>query len=168
MLNITHCSVQFSSVQSLSCVQLFATPWITAHQASLSITNSRSSLRHVHRVSDAIQPSHPLLSPSPPIPNPSQPSESFPMSQFFTSGGQNIGVSALASVLPMNIQGWFPLGLTGLIMTTGKTLALARWNLVGKVMSLCFNMLSRFVIAFLPRSKCLLISCLQWFGVPRK
>ena len=73
-------SVQFSSVQSLSCVWLFATPWITAHQASLSITNSRSLLKlipeftqtHVCQVSDAIQPSHPLSSPSPPAPNPSQ------------------------------------------------------------------------------------------------
>ena len=64
--------IQFSSVQLLSRVQLFATPWIAAHQASLSITNSQSSLTHVHRVSDAIQPSHPLSSPSPPAPNPSQ------------------------------------------------------------------------------------------------
>ena len=63
----------FSSVQSLSRVQLFATPWIAAHQASLSITNSWSSPKtHVHRVSDAIQPSHPLSSPSSPVPNPSQ------------------------------------------------------------------------------------------------
>ena len=66
-------SVQFSSVHLLSHVQLFATPWIAARQASLSITNSWSSLRlNVHRVSDAIQPSHPLLSPFPPAPNPSQ------------------------------------------------------------------------------------------------
>ena len=67
-------SVQFSSVQSLSRVRLFVTPWIAARQASLSITNSWSSLRltHVHQVSDAIQPSHPLSSPSPPAPNPSQ------------------------------------------------------------------------------------------------
>ena len=63
---------QFSSVQSLSRVRLFATPWITALQASLSITNSWSSPTHVHQVSDAIQPSHPLLFPSPPAPNPSQ------------------------------------------------------------------------------------------------
>ena len=63
---------QFSSVQSLSHVRLFATPWISARQSSLSITNSRSSLRlNVHRVSDAIQPSHPLPSPSP-APSPSQ------------------------------------------------------------------------------------------------
>ena len=61
--------VQFSSVQSLSRVRLFATPWIAACQASLSITSSQT---HVHRVSDAIQPSHPLSSPSPPAPTPSQ------------------------------------------------------------------------------------------------
>ena len=62
----------FSSVQSLSHVQLFATPWTATCQASLSIINSRGSLTHVHRVADAIQPSHPLSSPSPPAPNPSQ------------------------------------------------------------------------------------------------
>ena len=116
------------------------------------------------------------------------------MSQFFTSGDQRIGVSAIASVLPMNIQDWFPLGLTGWIslqskglsrvfsnttvqkhqffdvlygptlhpyMTTGETIALTGRNFVGKVMSLLFNMLSRLVITFLPRNKCLLISCLQ-------
>ena len=58
--------ISFSSVQSLSHVRLFATPWTAAHQASLSITNSQSLLKHVHWVSDAIQPSHPLLSPFPP------------------------------------------------------------------------------------------------------
>ena len=123
-------------------------------------------------------------------------SGSYPVSQFFTSGGQSIGVSALASVLPVNIQDWFPIGWTGWIsllfkgltrvfsnttvqrhqcwhsaffivqlshphMTTGKTIALTRRTFVGKVMSLLFNVLSRFVIAFLPRSKCLLISWLQ-------
>ena len=62
----------FSSIQLLSHVRLFATPWITAHQASLSITNSWTHQTHVHRVGDAIQPSHPLSSPSPPAPNPSQ------------------------------------------------------------------------------------------------
>ena len=59
---------------------------------------------HVHQVSDAIQPSHPLLSPSPLAPNPSQ-HQSFPMSQLFTSGGQSTGVSALASFLPKKSQG---------------------------------------------------------------
>ena len=127
------------------------------------------------------------------------------MSQIFTSGGQNIGVSASVSVLPMNTQDRSPLGWTGWIslpmdwldllavqgtlksllqrhslkisilrhlafftvqlshpyMTTGKTIALTRQTFVGKVMSLLLNMLSRLVINFLPRSKCLLISWLQ-------
>ena len=74
-------------------------------------------------------------------------SESFQMSQFFASGGQSIGVSASASVLPMNI-----LQLSHPHMTTGKTIALTRWTFVGKVTSLLFNMLSRLVITFLPRS----------------
>ena len=130
-----------------------------------------------HRVGDAIQPSHPLSSPSPPAPVP--PSiRVFPMSQLFAWGGQSIGVSALASFLPKNTQDWSPLEWTGWIslqskglsrvfsnttlqkhqfrpsafftvqfshpyMTTGKTLALTRWTLVGKVISLLLNMLSR-------------------------
>ena len=68
---------------------------------------------HVHQVSDAIQPSHPLLSPSPVALNLFPASGSFPVSQLFISGDQSIGASTL--VLPMNIQDWFPLGLTGLI-----------------------------------------------------
>ena len=119
------------------------------------------------------------------------------MSWLFASGSQSFGALASASVLPVNVQGWFPLGLTGLIvllskrlsrvpssiiihkhwffgaqpslwsnshipyMTTGKTIALTTRTSVGKVMSLLFNMLSRLVIVFLPRSKCLLISWLQ-------
>ena len=136
------------------------------------------------------------------------------MSWFFALGGQSTGVSASASVLPMNTQDWFPLGWTGWIsleskalsrvlsnqirsdqslshvrffatpwitvqklqfftaqlylwpnshpcMTIGKTISLTRWNFVGKVMSLIFNMLLRLIIAFLPRSKHLLISWLQ-------
>ena len=78
---------------------------------------------HIHRVGDGIQPSHPLLSPSPPTFNLSQASGSFLMSQFFTSGGQSIGVSASTSVLPMNIQDWFPLGLTGLLSLQFKGLS---------------------------------------------
>ena len=125
-------------------------------------------------------------------------SGSFPRTEFFTSDGQSIGASASASVLPMNIQDWFPLRLTGLISLLSKELSsllqhhsskasvlwssasfmvptltsihdywknhsLTRQTFVGKVMSLLFNMLSlsRLVIAFLPRSKCLLISWLQ-------
>ena len=68
---------------------------------------------HVHWVSDAIQPSHPLLPPSPFALNLCRHQGLFQW--VFVSGGQSIGVSASVSVLPMNIQGWFPLGLTGLI-----------------------------------------------------
>ena len=75
---------------------------------------------HVHRVSDTIQPSHPLSSPSSPAPNPSQHQGSFPMSQLFAWGGQSIGVSASASVLPMNTQDWSPLGWTGWISLQSK------------------------------------------------
>ena len=114
-------------------------------------------------------------------------------SNKFPSGGQSIGVSASTSVLPMNIQDWFPLGWISLqskglksllqhcsskasvlqhsaffivqlshpYMTTGKTIVLTRLTFVGKVMSLLFNMLSRLVITFLPRSKHPLISWLQ-------
>ena len=77
---------------------------------------------HVHWVSDAIQPSHLLLPPSPS--SQSLPaSGSFPMSRLFASGGQSTGASASATVLPMTIQGWFPLGLTGLISLQSKGLS---------------------------------------------
>ena len=76
---------------------------------------------HVHQVSDAIQPSHPLFSP---CPQSFPASGSFQISQFFASGGKSIRVSALPSVLPMNIQDWFPLGLTGLISLQSKGLSL--------------------------------------------
>ena len=75
---------------------------------------------HIHWVSDAIQSFHPLSSRSPLVFNLSQHQSFFPMSRLFTSGGQIIGASASASVLPMNIQGWFPLGLTGLISLLSK------------------------------------------------
>ena len=73
----------------------------------------------VHWVSDAIQPSHLLSPPSPPALNLSQ-RWVFPTSRLFASGGHSIGASA--SVLPMNIQGWFPLGKTGLISLSSKSL----------------------------------------------
>ena len=77
---------------------------------------------HVHRVSDAVQPSNPLSSPSPPACYLSQ-HQSFPVSQLFTSGGQSIGVSALASVLPKNTQDWSPLEWTGWISLQSKGLS---------------------------------------------
>ena len=110
--------VQFHSVQSLSHVRLFATPWTAAHQASLSITNSRSLLK-LKSIESVMPSSHLIL--CRPLPSCLQSfpaSGSFPMSQFFASGCQSIRVSASASasVLPMNIQAWLPLGLTGLIL----------------------------------------------------
>ena len=106
----------FSSVQSLSHVLLFVTPWTAAHQASLSITNSQSLLKLMSI--ELVMPSNHLILCCPLLLLHSVfPSIGFfPVSQFFESGGQSIGVSASASVLPMNIQDWFPLGLTGLIL----------------------------------------------------
>ena len=111
------------SVQSLSRVRLFATPWITARQASLSITNSRSSLK-LMSIESVMPSSHlilcrPLLL-LPPIP----PSiRVFSNESVFAWGGQSIGVSALASVLPMNMQDWSPLGWTSWISLQSKGLS---------------------------------------------
>ena len=93
-----------------------ATPWIAACQASLSITNSQGLLKL--RSIRSVMPSNHLSSSVIPLSSCLQSfpaSGSFPMRQFFASCGQNVGVSASASVLQVNIQGWFPLGLTGLI-----------------------------------------------------
>ena len=108
-------SLILSSVQLLSRVRLFATSWTAARQASLSITNSRSLLKLMS--TESVMPSNHFI---PVIPFASRlqsfpESGSIPVSQFFASGGQSIGVSASASVLPMNIQDWFPLELTGMI-----------------------------------------------------
>ena len=123
-------------------------------------------------------------------------SRSFPMSWLFASGGQSIGASTWALVLPVSIQDWFPFRIVWLdllavhgalksflahhnskhqlrhsaffmvqlsypYMITGNTIALTGWTFVSIVMSLLFNMLARFVIAFLLKSKCLLVSWLQ-------
>ena len=173
-----------------------AIPWAAAHRASLSfsLTFGVCSFMSIKLVMlpDHLLLCHPLL-----LPSVFTATGSFSVSQLFASCAQTIGASASASVLPMNIQDWFPLGLTGLIslqskglsrvfssttiqkhqflaaqlslrvhvshpyMTTGKTIALTIQSFVGKVMSLLFNMLSRFVIAFLPRIKRHLISWLQ-------
>ena len=77
---------------------------------------------HVHWVSDAIQPSRPLSSPSPPAPIPSQ-HQSFSMSQLFSWGGQSTGISALASFLPKNTQGWSPSEWTAWISLQSKGLS---------------------------------------------
>ena len=187
-------SLQFSSVSQL-CLTLCdpmncSTPGLPVHHQLPEFTQT-----HVHWVDDAIQRSHPLSSPSPPALNPSQ-NQGFQMSHLFASGGQSIGVSASAAVLPMNIQDWFPLGWTGWItlqskglksflqhhssrapilqhspffiiqlshpyMPIVKTIALTRWAVVSKVISLLFGRVARLVIAFLPRSKHILISWLH-------
>ena len=151
---------------------------------------------HVHWVGDAIQPSHPLSSPSPPALNLFQhqglsnesalsirwpefwsfsfnisPSNEHPGLISFTMDWLDLLAvqgtlksllqhhSSKASILPLSA--FFIVQLSHPYMTTGKTIALTRRTFVGKVMSLLFNMLSRLVITFLPRSKCLLISWLQ-------
>ena len=115
--------LQFSSVQPLSHVRLFATPWIAARQASLSITNSQSSLRFTS-IESGIPSSHLILCrPFSSCPQSLPASGSFPMSQLFAWGGQSIGVSDSASVLPMNTQDWSPLGWTGWIYFQSKGLS---------------------------------------------
>ena len=112
-------SVTISSVQLLSHVLLFATPWTAAHQVSLFITNSRSLLKL--RSIEPVMPSNHLILCRPLLhPLSIFPSIRFFSNEFFTSGGQIIGVSASASVLPMNIQDWFPLGWTGWISLQSK------------------------------------------------
>ena len=186
-----------SSLQSLSHVQLFATPGTAAHQASLSITNSRSLLKLMSIKS--VMPSnhlilcHPLLLPPSIFPSirvfandsllcirwPDYWSFSFNISPSNEYSGlisfrmdwfDNLAIqgtlksllqhhSSKASVLWRSV--FFIVQLSHPYMTTGKTIALTKWTFVSKVMSLLFNMLSRFVITFLPRSKHLLISWLQ-------
>ena len=184
-------SVQFSPSHVWLCNSMdCSTPSLPVHHQLLEFTQTQ-----VYRVDDVIQPSHPVI----PLSSCLQSfpaSGSFQMSQFFISGGPSIGVSASASVLPVNTQCWFPSELTSWIsavqgtlksllqhcsskgsilwcsaffivqlsypyMTTRKLIALTKRTFVDKVMSLLFDMLSRLVIAFLPRSKCLLISGLQ-------
>ena len=113
--------IQFSSVAQ-SCLTLCdpmncSTPGLPDHHQLPETTQT-----HVYRVGDAIQPSHPLSSPSLLAPNPSQHQGLFPLSQLFT-WGQSIGVSALASVLPMNTQDWSPLEWTGWISFQSKGLS---------------------------------------------
>ena len=188
---------QFSSVQSLSCVWLFATPWIAAHQASLSITNSESSLR-LTSIESVMPSSHlilcrpllllPLIPPSIRVfSNESALRMRWPKYWSFSfSISPSKGIPELISFRMdwldlLAVQGtlksllqhhsskvsilrhsaFFTVQLSHPYMTTGKTIALTRWTLVGKVMSLLLNMLSRLFITFLPRSKLLLISWLQ-------
>ena len=121
-LGQVHCRIQFSSVRTLSRVRLFATPLTAARQSFLSTPNPQELAQtQIHWVSD-VNPT--ILSSVVPFSclQSFPASGSFPTSQFFASGGQNIGVSASASVLSMNIQGWFPVGLTSLISLLSKRL----------------------------------------------
>ena len=110
----------FSSVQSLSCVRLFVTPWTAARQASLSITNTQSLLKLMSI--ELVMPSNHLILCHPLLLLPSI----FPNIRVFSNesvlpiSGQSIGVSASASVLPVNIQDWFPLGWTAWISLLSK------------------------------------------------
>jgi len=179
--------------QSLSCIQLFATPWTAAHQASLSITNSWSLLKLMSI--ESVMPSNHLifccllLLPSVflslrvfskesvlSIRWPKDCSFSFSLSPSNEYSGlisfriDWLDLLAVQGTLKSLLQhrsskasvlccsGFFMVQLSHPYMTTGKTIALTRWTFVGKVMSLLFNMLSRLVIAFLPRSRHLLIS----------
>ena len=190
-------SVQFSSVQSLSHVQLFVTPWTAACQASLSKTNCQNLPKLLSI--ESVMPSnhlilcHPLLllhSIFPSIwtfsnesalrirwpkywsfsfnisPSNEHPGLiSFRMDWLDLLAAQGTLKSLLQQQSSKSSIPWhsafFIVQLSHPFMTTGKNIALTRWTFADKVMSLLFNMLSRLVITFLPRSKCLLISRLQ-------
>ena len=199
MLFISHLFsyIAISSIQSLSHVWLFVTPWTIICQVSLSITKSRSLLKLTSI--ELVMPfnhlilCHPLQLLTSIFPS----IRSFPMSQFFcvrwpkywsfsvsiSPSNEHSGLISfridwfhlltIQMILKSLLQhhslkasilwcsAFFMVQLSQPYMNTGKTIALTRWNFVEKVMSLLFNMLSRLVITFLPRSKCLLISWLK-------
>ena len=190
-----HSSVQFSSVTQ-SCLTLcdpmnHSTPGLPVHHKLPEFT-----LTHAHRVSDAIQPSHPLLAPFSPSPNPSQHQGLFQQvnssmrwpkywSFSFSISPSNehpglisfridwLDLLAVQGTLKSLLQhhsskasifrcsAFFTVQFSQPYMTTGKTITLTKWTFVDKVVSLLFNMLSRLVKTFLPRSKRLLILWLQ-------
>ena len=194
-------TLQFSSVQSLSRVQLFVTPWTAPRQASLSSTNSQSLLKLMSI--ELVMPSNhlilcwPLLLLPPIFPSirvfssesglPIRSTKYWSFSFSISPSNEHSGPitfrmdwldllavqgtlkslfqhhSSKASIL--QCSAFFIVQLSHPYMTTGKTIALMRQTFVGKVMSLLFNMLSRLVITFLSRSKCLFISWLQSLSV---
>ena len=154
--------IWFSSVAQ-SCLTLcdpmnISTPGLPVHHQLPEVTQT-----HVHWVGDAIQPSHPVSPPSPSAVNHSQHQDLF---KWVSSSHQ------VAQVLEFQFQHQSFQWIFRTDFPTGKTVALTRWTLVGKVMSLLFNMLSRLIIIFLPRNKHLLIPWLshrlQWFWSLRK
>ena len=188
VISLSSFAIRISSVQLLSYVWLFATPWTAAHQASLSITNSRSLLKLMSI--KLVMPSNHLilcrllLLPPSIFPSirvfsnesvvhigwPKYWSFSFSISPSHEYSGQIsfrmdwLDLLAVQGTLKDLLQyysskasilrcsAFFVVQFSHPYITTGKTRALTRWTFVGKVMSLVFNMLSRFVIAFLPRS----------------
>ena len=176
--------MMLSSVQSLSCIWLcnpmdYSMPGFPVHHQILEFTQT-----HVHWVGDAFQPSHPLLYPSPPAFNLSQHQGIFKwvsslhqvakvflgLISFRVDLLDLLAVQGTLKSLPQHHSSktsilwcsvFFIVQLSHPYMTTGNTIGLTRRTFVGKVMSLLFNMLSRLVITFLPRSKHLLISWLQ-------
>ena len=188
------CCLSYGSVQSLSCVRLFATPWTAACQASLSVTNSQSLLKLMSI--ESVMPSnhltlcHPLLL----LPSifasirvfsndsalhirwPKYWSLSFSISPSSEYSGlisfriHWLDLLAVQGTLKSLLQhhsskasilqrsAFFIVQVSHPYRTTGKTIAWTRQTFVGKILSLLFNMLSRLIITFLPRSKCLLIS----------
>ena len=175
------CAKVLQSCPTLCDPMNHSTPGLPVHHQLLEFSQT-----HVHRVHDAIQPSHPLWSTSPPAPNPSQhqslsnestlcmrwpkywsfsfsiiPSKEIPGLIFRMDWLDLLAVQGtLKSLLQHNSSkasilqrsAFLTVQLSHPYMTTGKTIALTRRTLVGKVMSLLLNMLSRLVIAFLPRS----------------
>ena len=111
----------FVVVQLLSCVPLFAIPWTSAYQVSLSFTISQSCSNSCPLILRCYLTISSSLTSFSSCPQSSPASRSFPVSRLFAPGGQNTGVSASASALSMNMQGWFLLGLTGLISLQEKT-----------------------------------------------
>ena len=117
-----HWKTERKSVQFFSHVWFFATPWTAAHQASLSITNSRSPPKPMSI--ELVMPSHHLFLSRPLfLLSILSTKGSLPMSQLFVSGGQNIGVPVSTSVFTMNTQNWYPLGWTGWISLQSKGLS---------------------------------------------
>ena len=189
--------VPFSSVQSLSHVRLFVTPWTAARQTSLSITNCRSPPKPMSI--ESVMPSNHLILCCPLLLLPSilprnrvfssewalhirwpqygnfsfniSPSKEYPELISFRMDWLDLlaAQGTLKSLLQnhslkasiLRCLAFFIAQLSHACMTTGKTIVCTRWTIVDKVMSLLFNMLSRLLITFLPRSKCLLMSWLQ-------
>ena len=123
-----HCSNESAAfvvivLQSLSRIWLFPMPWTAEHQASLSFTISQSLLKFMSIESMMPSTISSSITPFSSCPQSFSASGSFPVSWFFASGGESTGASASALVLPMNSQGWFPLGLTGLISLLSRALS---------------------------------------------